>query len=156
MLLSQRDYATHRGCSPSAVAKAVAEGRITTIKGKIDPEKADKEWAKNTNPAYHASKGEDKSAASSYQASRAMGSTYDALNKKLDYEERIGKLISSDTARLESFNAARTARDKVLSVPRRISNKCVGKTADEIERILTEELREALTDLARKYDGNKS
>lgn len=156
MLLSRRDYAKHRGVAVSTVQEAIESGRITLTNGKIDPEKADKEWAKNTNPAYHGSKNEDKSSANSYQASRAMSSTYDALNKKLDYEERIGKLISSDLARMESYTAARTARDKILSVPRRVSHKLVGKSADEIEKILLEELRESLEDLARKFDGNKS
>lgn len=36
------------GLRQKAVRKAIAEGRISTIDGKIDPEVADIQWAKNT------------------------------------------------------------------------------------------------------------
>lgn len=53
-LLTQAEYARHRkaaglpGSSREAVSKAVDEGRISTISGKIHPAIADAEWAKNT------------------------------------------------------------------------------------------------------------
>jgi hypothetical protein len=54
--LSYRKYGEHRkalglaGHSPSAVKKAVDTGRITVnADGKIDPERADLEWEKNTD-----------------------------------------------------------------------------------------------------------
>lgn len=50
MVGSQRAYARHRGVTHRAVRVAVASGRISTMPGgKIDFEKADKEWAENTN-----------------------------------------------------------------------------------------------------------
>ena len=47
-LLSKAAYARHRGCDEKAVRKAIAERRISLIDGKIDPEVADIQWAKNT------------------------------------------------------------------------------------------------------------
>lgn len=48
--LSRRAYARHRGCDEKAVRKALGEGRIhEEADGKIDPERADAEWAANTN-----------------------------------------------------------------------------------------------------------
>ena len=47
-LLTKSAYARHRGCDEKAVRKAIAEGRISTIDGKIDPEVADIQWARNT------------------------------------------------------------------------------------------------------------
>lgn len=47
-LLTQQDYAKHRGCSAVAVHKAVKAGRISLIDGKIDPAVADIQWAQNT------------------------------------------------------------------------------------------------------------
>lgn len=53
-LLSQAEYARHRkqsglpGGSREAVRKAVDEGRIGLINGKIHPRLADEEWEKNT------------------------------------------------------------------------------------------------------------
>lgn len=47
-LLSKSAYARHRGCDEKAVRKAITEGRISTIEGKIDPVVADIQWAQNT------------------------------------------------------------------------------------------------------------
>ncbi|WP_295450600.1 hypothetical protein [uncultured Thiodictyon sp.] len=51
---TKSEYARHRDCSPSAVTRALAEGRITTIKvnGRdlIDFEAADAAWSVSTRP----------------------------------------------------------------------------------------------------------
>lgn len=52
MGVSQRAYARRRGVSHTAVRKAIAAGRITLeADGTIDPEKADREWDSQTDPA---------------------------------------------------------------------------------------------------------
>lgn len=49
--MSRRAYAAHRGVSHTAVGKAVATGRISTLPdGTIDAEVADREWDANTDP----------------------------------------------------------------------------------------------------------
>ena len=49
MGLSIRAYARHRGVSHVAVKKAIDSGRITPeADGTLDPQRADAEWAKNT------------------------------------------------------------------------------------------------------------
>jgi hypothetical protein len=155
MLLSQRDYAAHRGCSPSAVAKAVADGRITTVNGKIDRDKADKEWEKNTNPAYHAPKDEEQVAEkTSRRDVKMQRDLVELAIRKMDLSERTGKLIDGPKAQLEAFTASRAARDRVLSVPRRIAPKLVGKTdPEEIARITYDELEKELYGLADFLDG---
>lgn len=47
-LISQSEYARRRGVAKSAVSKAVAEGRISLIDGKIDEDVANIQWAKNS------------------------------------------------------------------------------------------------------------
>jgi hypothetical protein len=47
-LMTQAEYAAHRGCSAVAVHKAVKAGRISLIGDKIDPAVADIQWAANT------------------------------------------------------------------------------------------------------------
>jgi hypothetical protein len=49
--MSLRAYARHRGVSLRAVQKALASGRIGTREdGRLDPELADANWARNTAP----------------------------------------------------------------------------------------------------------
>jgi hypothetical protein len=45
-----RAYARHRDVSLAAVQKAIKTGRISLMDGKIDPDIADIQWAKNTRP----------------------------------------------------------------------------------------------------------
>lgn len=52
-LMTQAEYAKHRGCSAVAVHKAVKAGRISLIGDKIDPTVADIQWSANTR-ARHA------------------------------------------------------------------------------------------------------
>jgi hypothetical protein len=53
-LMTQSEYARHRGCTDAAVLKAIRSERITTVQkdGKtlIDPDVADIQWARNTRP----------------------------------------------------------------------------------------------------------
>lgn len=48
-LMSQRAYARHRGVTHRAVQKAVADGRIKLVDGKIDAAQADRDWKRNTD-----------------------------------------------------------------------------------------------------------
>ena len=48
-MMSQRQYAAHRGVARSAVQRAINEGRISTAPdGQIDADLADAEWERNT------------------------------------------------------------------------------------------------------------
>ncbi len=155
MLLSRRDYAAHRGVAVSAVQKAIEAGRITLTDGKIDPEKADKEWAENTNPIYNSPRTDD-SSSNPYQKSKIMKTTYDAMLKKLEYEERAGKLIPIAQVQAEAFAAARTARDHLLMIPRRIAPQIINQTnISDIEYILKQEITSALANLCDILKGNK-
>ncbi len=52
MGMSRRQYASHRGVSHTAVAKAIKTGRISLeADGSIDPERADADWAAQTDPS---------------------------------------------------------------------------------------------------------
>ncbi len=155
MLLSRREYAKYRGGAVSAVQKAIEMGRITLTDGKIAPEKADKEWAENTNPAYNSARTDD-GFSTSYHKSKIMKTTYDAMLKKLEYEERAGKMIPIAQVQCGAFAAARTARNHLLMIPRRIAPRIIGlKNISDIEYILTQEITNALTSLCNMFKENK-
>ncbi|MFM1991328.1 MAG: hypothetical protein RJA99_4285 [Pseudomonadota bacterium] len=50
-LITQAEYARRRGVSRAAVTQAVKAGRIVLIDGKVDPDVADVQWKRNTDPA---------------------------------------------------------------------------------------------------------
>jgi flagellar motor protein MotB len=127
MELSIRAYAKHRGVTEAAVRKAITQGRISKSKnGKINPEKADKEWNKNTDPAQikrlipeekpDYSQNSSPNAGPSYQQSRAIKEAYGAKLLRLQFEKESKKLISVDDVKVSAFNAARMTRDRILGI----------------------------------------
>jgi hypothetical protein len=113
MGVSLRAYARMRGCRLTAVQKAIASKRITTLPdGTIDPERANQEWAKNTfagqtvNRTAAAAPKERASPmpeppvstgdpVAQYLRARAVKTSFEARTAQLEYEERAGKLIQA-------------------------------------------------------------
>lgn len=170
MEISIRAYAAQKGISDTAVRKAIKTGRVTLTKnGKINPTIADRQWKANTDPAQvyaikeenAPSENQTASAAGgigvSYQQSRAIREAYEARLKKLDFDERTGKLLSTEMVQREAFNAARKTRDMVLNVPDKVIPLLVGKTdIHEMKEILRKELLRTLENLANLFDGNRN
>ena len=140
-VMSQRAYARHRGVSASTVQKAIGSGRVHTLpNGQIDSEAADAEWARNTQtqapPVDRHSQQPDDDAeifgASQYQKARAVREHYQARLAKLEYEERVEKLIPADEVKVAAFNLLRLIRDRMLNVPDRV----VGAVLAEVHAVL--------------------
>ena len=150
-LLSIRAYAKHRGVSDAAVRRAIDDGRITTLPdGQIDPEIADKQWDANTDDKYRPKGNAVASSESgvSYQKSRANKELFEALLKKLEYEERSGKLVEISKMEVDAFTAARVARDKLLAIPDRVAPTLVGITdIHELKEVLRKEIITSLQNL---------
>lgn len=89
-LISKSAYARHRGCDEKAVRKAVNEGRISLIDGKIDKDVADIQWAKNTR----ARVAHNTSAVNSGQIE--IGQSGDALPSAAGLSGAAGQINASD------------------------------------------------------------
>ena len=84
-----------------------------------------------------------------------MKTTYDAMLKKLEYEKRAGKLIPRAQVESDAFAAARTARDHLLMIPKRVAPRIIGlKNISDIEYILSQEITSSLTSLCNILKGN--
>lgn len=162
-----REYARHRGVSHVAVMKAIKTGRITLEPdGSIDPAKADAQWNRNTDPGLQRGKAApaptapasqpkaansttDPGGVPNYQLSRAVRETFRAKNERIDYEERMKTLVKSADVLKVAFETGRRVRDLMQVIPSRVSVVLSGETNPlTIERILDEEIRYALEELA--------
>ncbi len=77
-----------------------------------------------------------------YSQQRAIHEGYRARLAKVDFEQKTGKLIDVDSVRVKWFNAARNARDMLLSVPERLAPLLAGESNQfEVHRMLSEEIR---------------
>ena len=149
---SNRGLADILGVNESSIRRAEEKGRIAIKRddeGNIDVEDAKKQW----QMAQNAGKGD---VALTYQRSRASKEFYEFQIKKLEYEERAGKLIPLAQAQSEAFAAARFSRDQLLMIPRLVAPRLIGQTnISDIEYTLTQEITEALRNLCNILQGNK-
>jgi len=171
-LISLREYARQRGISHVAVQHAVSAGRISTVDGKIDPARADREWRENTDqskprnritgrPKHARVPGEPpepmdfggadggNGTATGYAKARAARELYQAQLAKLDLDRQRGTLVRADEVRLGAFNMARKARDQLIALPERVA-ATLAATQDpaEVQRILEEEIERICQEIA--------
>lgn len=146
-LVSLRRYAKHRGVSLRAVQKAIRSARIaTTSDGKIDIDQADADWNRNTAVRRTAPRDLTYSVPVDPPERTRIGrirDSYLARLAKLEYEERSGQLANRN-----QIEAA------VMMIPTRIAGTlALESDPAAIERILTAELRKALSDDVRAVSG---
>lgn len=166
-LLSKAAYARHRGCDEKAVRKAIAEGRISTIDGKIDPDVADIQWAKNTRARADSGRtaagngseaGQGMPTASDAPGAPESGpatpgyADYRAIREKADAEmaqranlKDAGLLVERSRVERGTFDVVRAFRDAVMTIGQRAAPRCIGLAdARDIEHVITDETRKAL------------
>jgi hypothetical protein len=165
-VMSKSAYAKYRGCSRVTISRYIASGKLGAPAlredGKIDVAEADKMLAARVAPIQQASsraRFTRKAAETVSRAGLQGGMTvadaqslllqYRAAIKKLEYEERIGKLVNADKVRETAFDAARQTRDALLNIPDRVSALMAAESSEvKVRELLTKEIREALSELA--------
>ena len=143
MGISIRAYARLRGVNHSAVQKAIQSGRITlNPDGSIDPERADREWARNSMPRTAerpkstpgqrvvtmpqpepglAPGAPAADPVTSYLRARAVNETFKAKVSQLEYEERSGKLIPAARAAEYAAMFSAVVKDSLTALPDRLA-----------------------------------
>jgi hypothetical protein len=175
-LISQAEYAKHRGCSEAAVSKAISKNRISLIDGKIDPTVADMQWAKNTRvragsgrpPGAGTASTEqlalvaptegsaDKPAGEAaapggddYWKSRSRREAAEAELAEMDLATKRGELIQVKAVELVWSAALASAREHLLQVRARLAPLlAVESETFQIEQLLDLEHNKALNFLA--------
>jgi len=167
MGVSLRAYARMRGCSLTAVQKAISSKRITTLPdGTIDPESADQEWTKNTFagqtihkpsaaspdriPPVHEPVSESGDPVSAYLRARAVRESFAARTAQLEYEERAGKLIQAVRASEYAAGFSSIVKDGLMAMPDRLA-PMLAAVDDEraIHRMLAAEVSAVLRKVSK-------
>jgi hypothetical protein len=142
-LMSQAEYARHRGCNPAAVTRAIQEKRISLINGKIDPVVADVQWAANTRARADSKPATEKGAQlaglapapaakgdagqggdgkpDDYLQSRARREAAEAEMAELALLERKGDLVNKAQVRAELASQLSAFKDSLLQVGARLA-----------------------------------
>lgn len=166
-LMTQAEYARHRGCSRVAVGKAVKAGRISLVNGLIDPVVADIQWQKNSRArAAQQQPGQlplDAAAASErlhpeageapknddYMVSRTRREMAEAELAELKLAEQHGQLIRVDAVKAALANVFSATRDAMLQIPSRLGPQLAAEADPAVaQSLLHAEIHQALQLLA--------
>jgi len=163
--VTKSEYAKLRGCAPSAVTRAIKEGRITTIQidGRelIEVAVADIQWQSNTRARVDSSSAavvatapavivaHEVGGATSYEEARRRRETAEANLAEMKQAEMEGKLILADAVRSAWAAKITGARDALLQIPSRIAPVLAAETdLVRVTALLEDELRQALAELS--------
>lgn len=171
VLLGLRAYARHRaerglvGRTLHAVQRAIADGRITPIDGKIDPEVADIQWAEKTDAVQqargarggHAPRPDADPPRSvpapagdrdGYFATKERRERAEAELAELELKERRGELVKKADVERATFAVQRAVRDRMTGIPDRIAPIVAAETdVAACHAIIAAEIRAALGDV---------
>lgn len=168
-LVSKAAYARHRGCDEKAVRKAINEGRISLIDGKIDPAVADIQWARNTRARVSQSAqasqlqldqdvdqdvatAKTSSAEPGYMAFRSRREEADAQIAEMKAAEMRGTMLMRQDVDRAMFEIGREIRDRLAACSKRIGAEVVAaQTAEACEAIVEREHRIVLEMLVTAF-----
>ena len=157
-VISIRGLADVLGVNESSIRRAVQSGRIELVRdsnGNINIENARQQWneiAKNPSTMPEQTSGVN------YQKSKAHKEMYEALIKKMEYEEKAGRLVDKAQVERDTFAANRVARDILLQLPGKLSPILIGETdMHKFEDVMRKEIIKALQNVTDTlHAGGKS
>lgn len=171
------EYAKHRGVHERSVRRYLADRLIPEAaqirKGRllfIDQAKADKALGKSittrkelltgdasppatgkVTPDHKALTTEKAGTAGlSFHDARTLSERYKAALRKIELDEKTGRLVEAEQVKIAAFNKSRAVRDSLLNIPDRVAPILAAETDElRVSEILNQELKAALEELAR-------
>lgn len=175
-LLSLRAYARHRAVNLSAVQKAIASGRISTVsdgkgRARIDPAVADIQWAQNTNPlqqergslkdfertqadltsAYSLPLAGEKNPVQTSALSEEKAETENVRRQLLEIQlaQKRGELVRADDISRALANKLKAAQEHLNTMADRLAPILAAETdVSKVDEMLRAEIRRAMTQIA--------
>lgn len=84
-----------------------------------------------------------------FNKARLAEKTYQAKLKEIEFRLKKGTLLERDDVEADASRTAAEVRERLTSIPVRVSALCERKTAREIEEVLTDAIQDALVSLSK-------
>ena len=142
-LMTQAQYARHRGKSPQYIGK-LAKAGILVMRGRmVDAAASD---AVLDDKPDDAPSGQQPT---TFAQARLAREVFSAKLKKLEYEKRIGRLVPTDEVSIKWYTLGRQIRDRVLGIASRLAPQLAAETdVRRVREILDAELTAIVKGLA--------
>lgn len=140
----QRKASTKKAPAKKNPAKKAAPKKAAPPKAK-----APEEVMTVTPPSPSADVGRVANINEQYSRAKLARETYNAKITELKYKEAAGLLIPVDKVHSDAAKTGAEVRERLFGIAPRVAGLCEGKTAREIERIIDEEINDALSALKR-------
>jgi phage terminase Nu1 subunit (DNA packaging protein) len=167
-LMSQAEYARHRGKSRQYISKLAKAGVLVMRNGHVDvaasdavlddkpvavePNETDR--AAQPRPAVDASGGQ---APTSFAQARLADMVFRAKLRRLEYETKSGKLIPADEVKVQWFKQGRQVRDKLLTMPAKLAPQLAALSdVREVRELLDTEIEAMLRALQEEIRYRRS
>jgi phage terminase Nu1 subunit (DNA packaging protein) len=130
ILMTQAQYARHRGKSPQYIGK-LAKAGILVMRGRmVDAVLDDK--------PYRAPAGQQPT---TFAQARLAREVFSAKLKKLECETRIGKLVPTDEVSIKWYTLGRQIRDRLLGIASKLAPQLAAETDERrVREILDTEV----------------
>lgn len=90
----------------------------------------------------------------SFVTARALKERYCAQIKKLEFEEKVGKLLQEEDVKRGAFEMYRKTRDTLINLIDRISAQLAAEKNESVVRVILEtEIRSALSHIRGDFDA---
>jgi hypothetical protein len=154
--VTQTKAAEYAECTRQYITKLVTEGRVKRYDdGKVDlyevlnyMQKTDNLQEKDISES---SKSQEEMPLS--EAKRRREIILLRIDE-MEYKERKGEIVRIETVKKHWATIATILRNNLLAIPTKAAPYCVGKSANEIKEILSDELNKVLEDMQK--DAAKS
>ncbi len=151
LLVSQADYARHRRVSRQYISRLAKAGVLVMRGGKVDlvasdavlDDRPDKVSEAATSGPVEAS-----GQTTTYAQARLADMLFRARLRKLEFETKSGKLVTTDEVKAQWFRLARQLRDKLLAVPAKLAPQLAALTdVRQVRELLDGEIEAILKGL---------
>ncbi len=151
ILMTQAQYARHRGKSPQYINK-LAKAGVLVMRGRlVDAAASDAVLDDKPEPL---PSGQQPTTLAQARLAREV---FSAKLKKLEYETRIGKLVPTDEVSIKWFTLGRQIRDRLLGMPSKLAPQLAAETdVRRVREILDAEVTLALKSLAEEIRNGRA
>ncbi len=151
ILMTQAQYARHRGKSPQYIGK-LAKAGILVMRGRL-VDAAASDAVLDDKPDGAPSNQQP----TTFAQARLAREVFSAKLKKLEYETRIGKLVPTDEVSIKWFTLGRQIRDRLLGIPSKLAPQLAAETdVRRVREILDAEITLALKGLAEEIRNGRA